>query len=73
MVKEYSLLTLISKHLFHTNEQIYKWMGNIVSNKLNVTVTHENLLSAQIPIPPTSLFIQDGFQWLSDVFAIEKI
>lgn len=61
LVKEYFLLTLISKHLFHTNEQIYKWMENVVSNKLNVTVTHENPLSAQIPVPPMSLFIQDGF------------
>lgn len=45
-------------------------MENVISNKLNVTVMHENPLSAQIPIPPTSLFIQDGFLWLSDVFAI---
>ena len=36
-------------------------MENIVRDKLNVTVTRENGLSAQIPILLLSLLMPDGF------------
>lgn len=65
LVKEYSLLTLISKHVFHTNEQIYKWMETVVSKKLNVTATHENPFQHESQYRPRlCLFKMDfsGFQ-----------